>query len=119
MGRFDQYQLTKHSIGGMPIGITVSEKTLQIAGEDMAVDQWLATVDRVQKALEREGWVEKPNRYADSVPWQGSQHAFLIHNHMEINKINKGFVKKSPWFIRWLWPFVIDRKELPHEYGRI
>ncbi len=115
MPEFKTYELTHYKIGGESIGLNRSEKTLQIAGEDWAVESWLKMVERVQRALEREGWVEKKAKPESPDVWNGRGSEFLDQNAGKINMMNilnreKGLIKDAPFFLRPFYDGVITKE---------
>ena len=115
MPEFQTYELTRYKIGGESIGFNRSEQTLQIAGEDWAVESWLKMVERVQTALEREGWTEKKTNQEKTDAWNGRGSEFLDRNVGKINMMNilnreKGLIKDAPFFLKPFYDGVITKE---------
>ena len=53
------------------IRFDLNAKTLKVAGEEIEPKRWLEIVARVQKAMEREGWVDPPSP-PKAAPWDSS-----------------------------------------------
>jgi hypothetical protein len=113
--KFEFYSLRGQTIGGQDVGFTPAERLMHIAGEDWTPEQWLALVDRVQKALEREGWVEKKPLKDYTVDPNSGTSSFLTRNVKKILRMNTGLIQPLPWYLKWLSPkyqAIITREEL-------
>ena len=109
--KFDHYELTHFALGGHPIGITVSERKLHVAGEDLSVEEWLRITDRVKTALEHEGLVDRPEKFENAAPWEGRSSTFLSRNVMQIHEQQGGYLKRAPWWLRPFFRSVVTREE--------
>lgn len=130
MPQFDHYELRNTQVGGKLVGFTKSTSTLQLAGEDVPVEEWLEIRRRIDVILKREltpadwqalrekmAWLGKkdrlPKELRDYEAPQATRRAssFLGNNIDAINGLERGKLRKAPVWLRWLFDSVVTKEE--------
>jgi hypothetical protein len=108
----DTYSLRNFKVGGQEFGITKSTKTLHIAGDDWSVEKWHDLVDRVHIALTRDGLVNGVSSKGKLArdPSFGMS-TFLSNNVGQIHRQKRGFLKRAPIWLRWLYESVVTKED--------
>jgi len=109
MGKFDQVQLRRTSVGGKPVGFTESTGTLHLAGDDLTLEQWQELERRINLFFQRAGLLDKEKRVGD--PNSGSS-SFLTANLKQILSRETGIIKDPPLWLRGLYSGVISKENL-------
>lgn len=112
---YDTVSLTGYPIGGQPVGLTRSAQLLHIAGEDWTLERWQKFVDRVNRLLAQERWIEEPKKPGDPHPSNGRTSTFLGAQWRDITSRERGMIRKVPVWLFFLRPFfdaVITKEEL-------
>ena len=109
--RISYFSLRSFKVGGQEIGFSRDDQKLHIAGDEYSVEDWQAIVDRVQTAMERKGWVDKPKKGAGSPPWGGRSSSFLSANVTKIHQVEQGYLRRAPLWLRWLYPWIVTHEE--------
>lgn len=106
----DTFSLRSYKLGGQEIGFTISEGTMQVAGEIMDFERWIEIKDRVQTAMERNGWVLKASKFANAAPHEGKGSSFLDANVDEIIHRKQGRIKDPPFWLKWFCSGVLTKE---------
>ena len=107
MQQFDRIDLPRLPVGGEPVGFTKSTGTVHLAGDDMTIEQWREVSRRIELLIDRDGAKQK-ERSRD--PGSGAS-SFLTKNVQAIHKMPRGYLKKAPWWLRWLIDGIVTKEE--------
>ena len=111
--RIGAIKLTHVLVGEEPVEYNGVSHKATLSGTEFDAWDWLELRHRVDELFIRDGRLEKVS--PPKGEWDSASSRFLTRNWRAIVKQRVGTMKRSPWWLRWLYSAVITKED--HGFG--